>query len=137
MFMGEHTKPTGQASLSTSHRNLSLRHAQTHALPAHVASLAATQPLCSSLDTRYTATTSTAIQTLDQMLPLTHHIPVPAPANLRQQQLSQALDRSVVAGLASPDPGREAFRAHLHVLTSTCYNNLVRVRGSTPHPPKL
>ena len=95
-----------QASLSTTHGGLGLRHAQAHALAGHAASLAATQTLCTSLDPHYTPTTSAAIHTFNQQLHPSHSIPVPAPPDLRQQQLSRALDRSVVARLAMPDPGR-------------------------------
>ena len=37
-------------------------------------------------------------------------------AHLRQQQLSQTLDKATVEHLARPAPGREAFRAHLKLL---------------------
>lgn len=49
-------------------------------------------------------------------VPEADRLTIPVPYNLRQHQLSQALDQAVAANLSAPGPGREAFRAHLQVL---------------------
>ena len=109
-----------QASLSTSMGGLGLRHAQKHAAAAYLASLTAVQQLCRSLDDGYHlgwpgGSTSSAAAAVNRDLLPADQIPVPVPQDLRQQTLSKALDRALVAQLSAPGAGREAFRAHLQL----------------------
>ena len=85
---------TGQAWLAAS-VPLGLRHAARHAAAACVASLSAVLPRCQCLDPCYTSAwplAATATALLNQsLLPADHLSP-----SIRQQPLSQALDRAVV-----------------------------------------
>ena len=108
-----------QASLSTSAGGLGLRHASRHSPAAYVASVSATRDLCSALDANYQVTNPTLDLTLDLFNPqavlVADRVSTPLPPSLRQQQLSQALDRAEVARLSAPGAGREAYRAHLQL----------------------
>ncbi|CAK9090698.1 E3 ubiquitin ligase (RING-type E3 ubiquitin transferase) (Serine/threonine-protein kinase) [Durusdinium trenchii] len=48
---------------------------------------------------------ASAIQALNHVLPVSDHVPIPVPPTLRQRQLSEALDKVVIAKLAAPVPG--------------------------------
>lgn len=91
-----------------------------HAPAGYAASVVATHGLCRLLDPTYdsydSAAPTEAIQALNHVLPVSDHVPIPVPPTLRQRQLSEALDKVVIAKLAAPVPGREAFRAHFEVL---------------------
>jgi hypothetical protein len=76
-----------QAGLSTSAGGLGLRHAAAHGVAAYAASIAATTDLCMALDAGYVNAAVAAADTF----------PFPPPHNLWQQQLSQAVDRAIVA----------------------------------------
>ena len=105
-----------QASLSTSSGGLGLRHSARHGPAAYAISLFHTQLLCNALDPQYPSNHSEAFQSATQDVLPADRLPTPLPPTLRQQQLSQALDRATVEHLARPAPGREAFRAHLKLL---------------------
>jgi len=114
---------TGQASLSTSAGGLGLRHAQRHAPAAYAGSLAAVQSRCLALDKHFQpdwpavgAAAAAATAALNATLLPADRVPVPAPPTVRQQSLSQAHDRALLAQLEAPAPGREAYRAHLQLL---------------------
>ena len=95
-----------QAALSTTHGGLGLHHASVHAPAGYAASVVATHGLCRLLDPTYnSAATTEAIQAFNHVLPASEHVPIPAPPTLRQQQLSEALDKIVIAKLAAPSPG--------------------------------
>ena len=100
-----------QASLSTSSGGLGLRHSARHGR-----ALFHTHLLCNALDLHYQSNHSDAFQSATQDVLSTDRLPTPLPPTLRQQQLSQALDKATVEHLARPAPGREAFRAHLKLL---------------------
>ena len=68
------------------------------------------------LDGNYDADQGAALHQVNLALPPADHFPVPAPHPPRQQELSRALDRVVIAQLAAPGPGREAYRAHFQLL---------------------
>ena len=83
---------------------------------AYVASLSAVLPRCQCLDPCYTSAwplAATATALLNQSLRPADHLSVPVPPSIRQQPLSQALDRAVVEQLLAPGQGHEAFRANL------------------------
>ena len=105
-----------QASLSTSSGGLGLRHSARHGPAAYAISLFHTQLLCNALDPHYQSNHSDAFQSATQDVLPADRLPTPLPPTLRQQQLSQALDKATVEHLARPAPGREAFRAHLKLL---------------------
>ena len=100
-----------QASLSTSSGGLGLRHSARHGR-----ALFHTHLLCNALDPHYQSNHSDAFQSATQDVLSADRLPTPLPPTLRQQQLSQALDKATVEHLACPAPGREAFRAHLKLL---------------------
>ena len=102
-----------QATLSTRCGGLGLRSVARHSVAGYAASLWATAPLCKDMDD---PDFNAALNLVNLALPPADHLPVPAPQPVRQQELSRALDRVVVARLAAPAPGREAFRAHLQLL---------------------
>ncbi|CAK9113266.1 unnamed protein product [Durusdinium trenchii] len=98
-------KAWAQAALSTTHGGLGLHHASVHAPAGYAASVVATHGLCRLLDPTYnSAATTEAIQAFNHVLPASEHVPIPAPPTLRQQQLSEALDKIVIAKLAVPCP---------------------------------
>ena len=105
-----------QATLSTRVGGLGLRSMATHGVAGYAASLCATGAHCSAIDPAYTADTGTAIALVNQQLPAADRFPVPLPPTTRQQDLSQALDRTLVGQLLAAAPGREAFRAHFQLL---------------------
>ncbi|CAK9057677.1 unnamed protein product [Durusdinium trenchii] len=119
-FQGQAGKAWTQAALSTTNGGLGLRHASVHAPAGYAASVVATHGLCRLLDPTYdsydSAAPTEAIQALNHVLPVSDHVPIPVPPTLRQRQLSEALDKVVIAKLAAPVPGREAFRAHFELL---------------------
>ena len=77
-----------------------------HSVAGYAASLWATAPLCKDMDPGYDPAFNASLNLVNMALPPADHLPVPA-----QQELSRALDRVVVARLAAPAPGREAFLA--------------------------
>ncbi|CAL1165219.1 unnamed protein product, partial [Cladocopium goreaui] len=105
-----------QASLSTRSGGLGLRSVARHSVAGYAASLLATAPLCKEIDGNYDADQGAALHQVNLALPPADHFPVPAPHPPRQQGLSRALDRVVIAQLAAPGPGREAYRAHFQLL---------------------
>ena len=104
----------------TSAGGLGLRLAQRHAPAAYIASLVGTAASCLALDPAYDLANHSAYlaavtaHNQDALPP--DHLQVPVPPNTRQRELSQALDRAVVSQLLAPGPGREAARAHFHLL---------------------
>lgn len=105
-----------QASLSTRAGGLGLRSVARHAAAGYAASLAATVELCLDIDPAYTSNLAQALAEVNLTLPIGDRVPAPVPPTIRQQELSRALDRAVVAQLAEAAPGREAFRAHFQLL---------------------
>ena len=105
-----------QASLSTRSGGLGLRSVARHSVAGYAASLLATAPLCKEIDGNYDADQGAALHQVNLALPPADHFPVPAPHPPRQQELSRALDRVVIAQLAAPGPGREAYRAPFQLL---------------------
>ena len=109
-----------QCTLATSVGGLGLRLARRHAPAAYIASLVSTAASCLALDPGYDLANHSAylasVTAHNQDVMPSDHLPVPVPPNTRQRQLSQALDRAVVAQLLAPGQGREAARAHFHLL---------------------
>ena len=109
-----------QCTLATSVGGLGLRLARRHAPAAYIASLVSTAASCLALDPGYDLANHSAylasVTAHNQDVMPSDHLPVPVPPNTRQRQLSQALDRAVVAQLLAPGEGREAARAHFHLL---------------------
>ena len=103
-------------ALSTRSGGLGLRSVARHSVAGYAASLLATAPLCKDIDGNYDEDQGAALHQVNLALPPADHFPVPAPHPLRQQELSRALDRVVIAQLAAPGPGREAYRAHFQLL---------------------
>ena len=97
-----------QATLSTACGGLGLRSAARHSCAAYLASVLATGPRSRKLDAAYSdhchftetalASFNTACQPADRLLP-------PAQTNLRQQQLSSALDQAAIVELTGPRAG--------------------------------
>lgn len=108
-----------QAGLSTSAGGLGLRHAAAHGVAAYAASITATTDVCAALDANYIPPIEQAFGAMNAAVAAADTIPVPPPPNLRQRQLSQAVDRAIVAQLMQPAPGAESFRAHLQLLQSS------------------
>jgi hypothetical protein len=90
-----------QASLSTRSGGLGLRSVARHSVAGYAASLLATAPLCKEIDGNYDADQGAALHQVNLALPPADHFPVPAPHPPRQQELSRALDRVVIAQLAT------------------------------------
>ena len=107
-----------QATLSTRCGGLGLRSMARHSVAGYAASLWAITPLYKDMDPGYDF--NTALNLVNMALPPADHLPVPALQPVRQQELSRALDRVVVARLAAPAPGR---------VFSSC-NKKARGRGS-------
>ena len=106
-----------QATLSTRCGGLGLRSVARHSVADYYAtSLWATAPLWKDMDPGYDPDFNAALNLVNMALPPADHLPVPARQPVRQQELSRALDRVVVARLAAPAPRQEAFRAHLQLL---------------------
>ena len=109
-----------QCTLATSVGGLGLRLARRHAPAAYIASLVSTAASGLALDPGYDLANHSAylasVTAHNQDVMPSDHLPVPVPPNTRQRQLSQALDRAVVAQLLAPGQGREAARAHFHLL---------------------
>ena len=59
------------------------------------------RPLCKDIDGNYDADQGAALHQVNLALPPADHFPVPAPHPPRQQELSRALDRVVIAQLAT------------------------------------
>ena len=120
MCTGALTQPAWQqACLSTAAGGLGLRSAQRHSPAAYLASLAATEQLCLSLDPAYSSASlggAAARDAYNLEVSPADRLPDVVPPQTRQRELSQALDRAVLARLAAPGPGLEAFRAHLQLL---------------------
>ena len=87
------------------------------------------------LDGNYDADQGAALHQVNLALPPADHFPVPAPHPPRQQELSRALDRVVIAQLAAPGPGREAYRAHFQLLQQEGRGLAPRFSKRCPGPP--
>ena len=105
-----------QACLSTRSGGLGLRSVARHSAAGYTASLMATTALCTDIDAAYDADLTAAMHQVNLALPAADHFQVPPPHPLRQQELSRALDRVVVAQLGAPGQEREAYRAHFQLL---------------------
>ena len=107
-----------QASLSTANGGLGLRHAARHAAAAYTASLSAVLQRCLALDPSYLPAwplNDITVTLFNGHVLAADRLPTPVPPTVRQQQLSQALDRAAVQQLLTPGPNREAFRANLQL----------------------
>ena len=82
------------------------------------------------MDPGYDPDFNAALNLVNMALPPADHLPVPAPQPVRQQELSRALDRVVVARLAAPAPGREALSGASSALAAR------RRGGVAPCSPK-
>ena len=91
-----------QAGLATASGGLGLRHAALHGAAAYAAFVAATADLCLALDANYIPPLDDALRAVNAVVSAADSFPVPPPPNLRQQQLSQAVDRAVVTQLMLP-----------------------------------
>jgi len=91
-----------QAGLATASGGLGLRHAALHGAAAYAALVAATADLCLALDANSIPPLDDALRAVNAVVSAADSFPVPPPPNLRQQQLSQAVDRAVVTQLMLP-----------------------------------
>ena len=87
-----------QSSLSASAGGLGLRHARRHGPAAYIASIIATAILCTAIDANYALELTDTLATFNREVPAADRVPSPAPPQLRQQQLSKALDSAEPAG---------------------------------------
>ena len=88
-------------------------HADTAMRPALLPCLP--RASCARPSTRATHLSSTVPFAFNRDVFPADRVPVETPPALRQQMLSQALDRAAFQQLSAVGPGRESFRAHLQL----------------------
>eukprot|EP00666_Eupelagonemidae_sp_cell4sb_P017914 gene17914-biopygen41806 len=111
-----------QATLSTRLAGLGLRSAQGHAAAAFLASRSASHAQCRDIDPEFVwdvtqagSHAARALLSVNTTLPESDKVPSSVPLPLKQQLLSQALDKVILNGFLDPVRTREARRAQLRL----------------------